>query len=247
MKTVGPSCSDSRNEIVFFDVETTMPLRTGQRRWMLEFGAILVCPRKLVELESYCTLIRPRDLSCVPPRSGRLDGITRSVVAAAPTFEDVADRIFDMLNGRIWAGHNILRFDSARIREAFADVGRPSPKPIGMIDSLDVLSHKFGRRAGNLKMSTLAAYFELGQQKHRSLDDVRMNLEVVKHCATILFLESSLPHVLSGEGVGSMGMTTRSQTRRRLSVEEMNRKSPPSSPQHQRPLPYSKGHLGKGP
>lgn len=37
-------------------------------------------------------------------------------------------------------------------------------------------------------MSTLATYFGLGQQKHRSLADVRMNLEVLKHCATILFL-----------------------------------------------------------
>lgn len=54
--------------------------------------------------------------------------------------------------GRIWAGHNIQRFDCARIREAFADIGRPAPEPIGMMDSLAVLSHKFGRRAGNLKV-----------------------------------------------------------------------------------------------
>ncbi|KAL5985977.1 Protein nen4 [Asimina triloba] len=186
---VNPICNDGSNEIVFFDVETTMPLQNG-RRWILEFGAILVCPRKLVELESYCTLIRPGDLSAVPPKSGRLEGITRSTVTDAPTFSDVADQIFDMLNGRIWAGHNILRFDSARIREAFADIGRPAPEPAGMIDSLTVLADKFGRRAGNLKMATLAAYFGLGQQKHRSLDDVRMNLEVLKHCATILFLVS---------------------------------------------------------
>uniref|UniRef100_A0A7N2MPW4 Uncharacterized protein n=2 Tax=Quercus lobata TaxID=97700 RepID=A0A7N2MPW4_QUELO len=41
-------------------------------------------------------------------------------------------------------------------------------------------------------MATLATYFGLGEQTHRSLDDVRMNLEVLKYCATVLFLESSL-------------------------------------------------------
>ncbi|KAJ6293883.1 hypothetical protein OIU76_022034 [Salix suchowensis] len=42
-------------------------------------------------------------------------------------------------------------------------------------------------------MARLATYFGLGNQTHRSLDDVRMNIEVLKHCATVLFLESSLP------------------------------------------------------
>ncbi|KAL7223452.1 hypothetical protein ACSBR1_024987 [Camellia fascicularis] len=205
----------SRNvtaEIVFFDLETTVPNRVGQRFWVLEFGAIVVCPRKLIELESYCTLIRPGDLSVVSVKSSRPDGITQQAVKNAPLFEEVADKIFSILDGRVWAGHNIQRFDCVRIREAFKDIGRPAPRPSGMIDSLGVLTDKFGRRAGNMKMATLAAYFGLGQQKHRSLDDVRMNLEVLKHCATVLFLESSLPNVLNGKWNGSPTVTTRSRS-----------------------------------
>ncbi|KAL1135980.1 hypothetical protein V6Z11_A12G209800, partial [Gossypium hirsutum] len=68
----------------------------------------------------------------------------------------------------------------------------------GIIDSLALLTQRLGRRAGNMKMATLANYFEIGVQSHRSLDDVRMNLEVVKYCATVLFLESSLPDILTG-------------------------------------------------
>ncbi|KAM7513654.1 hypothetical protein LguiA_003237 [Lonicera macranthoides] len=207
------------SEIVFFDLETNVPHKPGERFWVLEFGAIVICPHKLVELESYVTLVRPGDLEVVAVRSGRCGGITRGDVENAPSFEDVADKIFGILNGRVWAGHNIRRFDCVRIKEAFKEIGKEAPVPVGMIDSLGVLTEKFGRRAGNMKMATLAAYFGLGEQKHRSLDDVRMNLEVLKHCATVLFLESSLPNVLHHNLEGSPMVTRRSR-----------RTSPDSSP-----------------
>ncbi|CAA7026952.1 unnamed protein product [Microthlaspi erraticum] len=183
---------EERSEIAFFDVETTVPKR-GERFAILEFGSILVCPKKLTELRSYTTLVQPADLSLISSLSVRCNGIKRDDVVLAPLFSEIADTVYDILHGRIWAGHNILRFDCARIREAFAEIGRQPPEPKGAIDSLALLTQKFGRRAGNMKMATLATYFGLGKQTHRSLDDVRMNLEVVKYCATVLFLESSLP------------------------------------------------------
>ncbi|XP_051115207.1 protein NEN4 [Andrographis paniculata] len=256
----------SSPEIVFFDLETTVPVKPGQWFCILEFGAIVVCPRKLVELESYCTLIRPEDLTVAPIRSGRENGITRRDVAKAPSFDEVADDIFTVLNGRIWAGHNIQRFDCIRIKEAFARIGCSAPTPVGIIDSLGVLTEKFGRRAGNMKMATLADYFGLGQQKHRSLDDVRMNLEVLKHCATVLFLESSLPPSLyDTRWHNTSTVTTRSRSLMQSNRDNMNfktpdvkgksvvkeetisRKSPPSTSTsyHQRMVPYTRGRLGK--
>lgn len=186
-----------RPEIVFFDLETTIPLRVGQKFKVLEFGAILVCPQKLVELKELSTFIRPDDLSLISEASVKCNGISSEEVATAPKFEDVADAIYDFMNGRVWAGHNIVRFDCVRIREAFAEIGRPAPEAKGLIDSLHLLQKKFGRRAGDMKMASLANYFGLGTQKHRSLDDVRLNLEVLKYCATVLFLESNFPDVLS--------------------------------------------------
>ncbi|XP_027367551.1 protein NEN4 [Abrus precatorius] len=241
------SCSEHAPEIVFFDLETTVPRKGGQRFWVLEFGAIVVSAHKLNEIESYTTLIRPKDLSVVSVKSNRCDGITRETVENAPCFEDVADRIFSILNGRVWAGHNIQRFDCVRIKEAFEDVNRAAPVPVGIIDSLGVLTEKFGRRAGNMKMATLASYFGLGQQKHRSLDDVRMNLEVLKHCATVLFLESTLPNTLHGNWYGSSSsIMTRSKTNGKSpSKDETNRKSPPTSLGYQRTVPYARGSLGK--
>lgn len=144
--------AEDRSEIAFFEVETTVPTRSGQGFAILEFGVILVCPRKLVELDSYSTLVRPRDLSLITPKSVRCNGITCHAVSVAPTFSAIADKVFDLLHGRIWAGHNILGFDCARIREAFAEIGRMPPEPKGIIDSLKLLTERFGRRAGNMKV-----------------------------------------------------------------------------------------------
>lgn len=206
-------------EIAFFDVETSVPTRQGQGFAILEFGAILVCPKKLIELENYSTLVKPSDLSLISNLSVRCNGITRDAVISAPTFAEIADKVYDILHGRIWAGHNILRFDCARIREAFAEINRPAPEPKGTIDSLALLTQRFGRRAGDMKMATLATYFGIGQQTHRSLDDVRMNLEVLKYCATVLFLESSLPDIFTENSWVSPNATTRSRSNGKASPE----------------------------
>ncbi|KFK41884.1 hypothetical protein AALP_AA2G184700 [Arabis alpina] len=186
-----------RNEIAFFDLETAVPTKSGTPFAILEFGAILVCPKKSVELYSYSTLVRPIDLSLIATLTKRKSGITREAVLSAPTFAEISGDVYDILNGRIWAGHNIKRFDCVRIREAFVAIGQSPPEPKGVIDTLLLLTQKFGKRAGDMKMASLATYFELGDQAHRSLDDVRLNLEVLKYCSTVLFLEASVPDILT--------------------------------------------------
>ncbi|KAG1358886.1 protein NEN1 [Cocos nucifera] len=192
---------EGRDEIAFFDVETTVPRPRGRTGYsLLEFGAILVHPRQLVEVGSYSTVIRPADPSATSVRS---NGINPETVASAPSFPEVADQIFAILHGRVWAGHNIREFDCPVIREAFAEIGQAPPEPKGIIDTLPLLTQWFGRRAGDMKLASLASYFGLGQQKHRSLDDVRMNIEVLKCCAAVLFLETSFP---DGFSIKSPGM-----------------------------------------
>ncbi|OQU92190.1 protein NEN1 isoform X2 [Sorghum bicolor] len=200
------SAADSREEIVFLDVETSTPPRV-----LLEFGAVVVCSRRLVDVSSYATLVRPADPdAAVPDPTARCSGITRDAVADAPPFRDVADKVYDVLHGRVWAGHNIVKFDSVIIRDAFAEIGRPPPEPKGMVDTLPLLTQWFGPRAGDMKLASLANYFGLGKQRHRSLDDVKMNIDVLKNCATVLFLEESLRGVLPVQNMLE-GATIRTQ------------------------------------
>ncbi|KAK4257208.1 hypothetical protein QN277_006825 [Acacia crassicarpa] len=187
--------SEDRPEIVFFDVETIYSTSV-----IVEFGAILVCPYTLTELRHYSKLVRPDNPSLIPPVFERRNGITRHALADALTFADIADTVYDFLHQRTWAGHNILGFDCIHIRKAFSELNRPPPEPKAIIDSLPLLTETFGKRAGDMKMASLARYFGLGHQTHRSLDDVRMNLEVVKRCATIVFLESSFSNEVRVNG-----------------------------------------------
>lgn len=47
-------------------------------------------------------------------------GITDEVLINAPLFNEVAPIIYDLLDGRIWMGHNIRSFDIPHLKNAFA-------------------------------------------------------------------------------------------------------------------------------
>lgn len=95
--------TQDKSEIAFFDLETTIPARTGQKHAILEFGSILVCPRTLVELHNYSTLVQPSDISLISAMSVRCNGISRQDVVSAPTFAQIADRVFDILDGLLFS------------------------------------------------------------------------------------------------------------------------------------------------
>ncbi|KAF8364703.1 hypothetical protein HHK36_033326 [Tetracentron sinense] len=211
--------NSDRRGIAFLDVETTFPSESCPGRAIYEIGVILVCPQRLSVLHIYSTLVRPavRYLDSFP-RVMR-NGITPDDLASAPTFPQIAHQIYDLLHGRIWAGHNIVKWDCVRIREAFAEIGRQAPEPMRTIDSLELLTQKFGRRAGNMKLATLANYFDLGQQAHRSVDDVRLNIEVLKNCSMVLFLESSLNASPVGTNQNMNTLTSENESRNHQRAE----------------------------
>eukprot|EP01114_Cavostelium_apophysatum_P016472 TRINITY_DN4694_c0_g1_i1.p1 TRINITY_DN4694_c0_g1~~TRINITY_DN4694_c0_g1_i1.p1 ORF type:complete len:439 (-),score=101.56 TRINITY_DN4694_c0_g1_i1:12-1298(-) len=182
--------SNPSNEIVFYDLETTI----GKEMDIIEFGAITLDKNGLFMKNSFTTLLRS---SKITNRSTSSNGITFAMVQNAPTFSEVADRIFEMMDGKIWAGHNIITFDNKHLVNEFKRLNKKPPTPTGLIDTLVLLRTHFGARAGSLKMEALGHYFGLGTEKHRALSDCEMTIEVFKNACMTLFLEQ---HILSTQG-----------------------------------------------
>lgn len=70
--------------------------------------------------ESFSTLIDPE--SNIPRYITNLTGIDDEMVAGAPKFYEVAKRIVELTEGRIFVGHNVL-FDYSFIKSEFASLG----------------------------------------------------------------------------------------------------------------------------
>ncbi|KAF8007790.1 hypothetical protein BT93_K1705 [Corymbia citriodora subsp. variegata] len=179
----------SQQEFVVFDVETILETEA-----IIEFGAIIVSPQMLVEKEYFSSLVRPQHNGEFGKFQERKNGLTREdIISFNISFSDIARTVYDMLNGRIWVGHNIKEWDRRLVEDEFHKIGQSPPKPWGVIDTVE-LCKKFQEEGevDNVKMKTIAQYFDLGEQTHRALDDVRLNLRLFVQCVAVFSLRESL-------------------------------------------------------
>lgn len=76
------------------------------------------------EIDRYETLVNPQ--ARIPRFITHLTGITEEMVADAPIFEDVAQEIHDLLQGRIFVAHNV-NFDYKIVKGHLERCGLPIP------------------------------------------------------------------------------------------------------------------------
>ncbi|MGL1835033.1 exonuclease domain-containing protein [Rhodocyclaceae bacterium SMB388] len=101
--------------IAFVDIETTGG--PTQRDSITEIGIVEVDEDGVRE---WSTLVRPE--MRIPEHIQRLTGISNDMVADAPRFAQIADELFDRLEGRLFVAHN-ARFDHGHLRAAFRRIG----------------------------------------------------------------------------------------------------------------------------
>jgi len=147
------SVAGGADRIAVVDTETTGVYNSDR---VVEV-AILTLTLDGEVVDEWETLVQPgRDIS-----ASHIHGITASMVADAPRFEDVAGDIAVRLHGACVAAHN-LPFDSRMIRNEFERFGSSVTIDCG-IDTL---------RATGLRLSEACAEYGIDiSQAHRALDD----------------------------------------------------------------------------
>lgn len=134
------------------DVETT-GVRSRRDDRITEIAVVLVCgDRRELVFDSLVNPGRP-----IPGFVTSITGITDQMVRAAPRFEEVCERVLNVLSGRVFVAHN-MRFDwsfvSSELRRS-RDVRLDGPRlctvrlarrlvPMAQSCSLDALSYLFG-------------------------------------------------------------------------------------------------------
>ena len=88
-------------EYAIVDIETTGGNACGSR--ITEIAIIIHDASK--EIERFETLVNPQQEIPIPIFA--LTGINNEMVSKAPIFDDIAERVFELLSGRIFVAHNV--------------------------------------------------------------------------------------------------------------------------------------------
>lgn len=159
-------------EYAVVDVETT-GTSPGDGARVTEIAVMQVSSGNLVE--EYSTLVDPG--RPIPPWVSRLTGITDRMVEGAPPFDEVAERVRGMLEGRVFVAHNATfdwRFVSEEMRRA------SSLLPTGP----RLCTLRLARRAlpdlSRRGLDALADYYGVEvEDRHRAAGDARATVTIL--------------------------------------------------------------------
>lgn len=161
------------------DIEATSGTIDGNQG-MIQFACILVQDGEVVQ--DFETLVNPQRK--VPWRIRQLTGISQSAVDRAPTFEEIAPIVRDLLDQAVFVAHNVA-FDYEFINEQFKKVGLEPLKTLA-IDTV-TLSEVVFPRADHYNLSDLTSYLGYDiDQAHNALDDAQATVFLLNKIITKL-------------------------------------------------------------
>ncbi len=165
---------DLKKDLVFFDLEATGLNVVKDRIIQYAFIKVKADGSENVVKQS---LVNPGPV-LISQEAYAVHGISNDMVSSAPTFGQIADELWQFLDGADLAGYNSNRFDIPMLMEEFARVGKDFSLDHRNIIDVQVIFHRMEAR-------TLYAAYEkyCGKsldQAHNALADVRATMEVLE-------------------------------------------------------------------
>lgn len=158
--------------LILLDCETTGG-KAGRDR-ITEIGLIEIANGE--EISRWQTLINPG--ISIPPWITRITGIDDQMVTKAPSFEDIADELWQKLHGKVLMAHH-ARFDSSFLKLSFKQIGiRYSPQVLCSVKLSRSLfpEHRSHSLDAIIKRLSLKV-----AERHRAMDDVEVILTLLQH------------------------------------------------------------------
>ncbi|MEA3503184.1 MAG: DEDD exonuclease domain-containing protein, partial [Actinomycetota bacterium] len=153
------------------DLETTGT--TAASCEITEFGAVSFLGGE--PTGTFQTLVNPG--TDIPPFITVLTGITQAMVIEAPAIGEALPSFLEFIGDAVIVGHNI-RFDMSFLNAAAVRLGY-GRLPNRTIDTLGLSRRLVRTEVRNLKLSSLAAYFQApSPPTHRALDDAKATAHI---------------------------------------------------------------------
>ena len=163
----------SKREYAIVDIETTGGRASRAR--ITEIGIVIFDGEKVTE--TYETLLDPE--CYIPAGIVELTGITQEMVAGQPKFYEVAKRIVELTENRIFVAHN-AKFDYGFLREEFGRLGYTfSRRKLCTVR----LARKCFPGLKSYSLGNLIKHFGIEvDARHRALADAQATTELLERC-----------------------------------------------------------------
>lgn len=153
---------NSKTTFAVVDLETTGTDISADNR-TIQFSCCLVSNNKIIK--TYVTDINPQRE--VPNRIVQLTGITNDRLKKAKTFDQVAAKLYSLLNNTVFVAHNV-NFDFPFLNSEFQRVGYPELQ-IEAIDTV-TLSQILLPTLSSYRLQDLSAYFNIEHDHPHTAD-----------------------------------------------------------------------------
>lgn len=157
---------------VVVDLETTghSPKQGDQ---IIQFAAVVVENGRIVE--RFSTFLNPN--IPIPPFISQLTNIHQKMVEDAPTFEDISEKIIELLEGAYFVAHNVA-FDLNFLQESLAQSGYDKLYP-STVDTVE-LARMLLPTVEGYKLNQLAEYLNLNHdQPHQADSDAEVTAKIL--------------------------------------------------------------------